>query len=161
MDSPSGLFMTVWTDSVSDRDWLLKYSGGGWPHITLAYTGSSVEFPEILEMGSFALSLLAGRTVQVDRAVVSSWEKEGKQMHDVLLAFDAENEQFIKNAQAQLLDKYWGGDRVPKPSMHATPHVTYQTGYKTREEAERVAEILTSHFKMRKISLCVNGIFYT
>lgn len=155
-----GLYMTVWNYSPVEREFLLNDTRGGWPHVTLIHTGTSVGTEELIDMGAFASHILVSMPLFLDRAFVASRVEDGKTVYDVRMGLDPESEKRIKDAQAQLLAKYWIGDREPKPFMHDTPHIVYQCNILREDYAKRTAEDMDMLLKQKEHSVVVNGVIY-
>lgn len=131
----SGWFMTVW-DRQSPYDVILRPTSGGWPHVTIAYTGTHVSPRELKKVATVLLGLWAWTDVTLDRATVHSFmlEHGGDMRHDVVVGIAEEKE--------VLLTREFIKTRFPdthQTFVMAAPHVTVGI-FSSREDAEQRAQ---------------------
>lgn len=159
---PSGIFLSVWSESPGIRDMFLKTTKGGWPHITVVYTGKAKSLVELLPYGGNVLQELSGKNFILEKALVSTYvDKDGSTVYDVLLEFDDESTAAIKKVQTNLKKEWSLSEDVEKHSWHSTPHVTYQTNLPNRVVAEDLAEYLTEILQSAQFAVFVNGVFFS
>lgn len=131
----SGIFIVVWDEKQQDKSDVLRTTVGGYPHMTLAYTGTHLSRDFLVGTARDVLAEWAGRTLTLTEAYANSFEKEpGVMRHDVLMR--VQQTEAVEMSRLNHLRKHYGN--ADKFSMNE-PHVTHGTGYASREEAERVA----------------------
>ena len=147
----SGIYLTVW-DDVHDFDRVLKPTKGGWPHITLAWTGKNLSREELKTVAKEAMDYWALRPVTLSRARVNTFfhEGEGKHRHDVLLIVDEAKE--IEASRDVLLRTAFPA-RQEKFNM-MEPHVTAKICW-SEEEAEKECDRLN---EILPLTVEVNGV---
>lgn len=146
----SGIFLIVWDETLRNQSPILKPTRGGWPHITLAYTGSNLGKTALCSTAaSITLATLTlGMTITITEAYVNSFENEpGHIRHDVLLRI-AENEYIEELRQTFIREKY---ENHKDFSMH-DPHVTHAI-YESQQSAKTQADYLNQIFLPYKVTL--------
>lgn len=137
----SGIYLTVWDPEHRHKSPVLFSTKGGWPHITLVYTGKHLSKSELVKTATQVFQAFMLETVFLVRAEVNSFEdRPGHMRHDVLLITDRviDLEQLRKT---YLRDVY--PDLASKFAMR-TLHVTHGI-YEDKAEAESVANRLNQH----------------
>lgn len=134
----SGIFLTVWCE----EDYrFLQTTIGGYPHVTLVYTGNSLNKGQLTVSATKVLFDCMGKTITLSKAYVNSFsDKPGHMRHDVLL--DINEKYMIEDLRIKHIKVMKNWDT--KFSMR-DPHVTYGI-YETREEAEQVAKLLNQNY---------------
>lgn len=138
----SGVYLIVWDENAKEHSDLLKVTKGGYPHITVAYTGKLIPKNVLLEISSALFSKWALVKVLFVKATVNSFfeSSTGKIRHDVLLLIDKSDE-IEKNR-----DEFFRG--LPSSELFSmqNPHVTHGIYYdeaKAKEIADAInADIL-------------------
>lgn len=133
----SGIYLICWDDKDRDESLVLKPTKGGYPHITLAYTGKHATPDQLAVAAAKILREWRLREITIIGAYVNSFKKDdGTMRHDVLMRIaeadavaDARNvyirSQFANSGQFFMIE----------------PHITHAI-YETQEQAERACEIL-------------------
>lgn len=145
----SGIFLIVWSEVNDDPDTSyespLKTTTGGYPHITLLYSGKgTVPASELAEFGGVALGRAYNRLVRVDDVYVNSFKHEGvgKKRHDVLFQLDEDSAKWIESLRSEAREKWQG--KSAKFSMHK-PHISHSYHW-DEESAKYTAERLKERF---------------
>jgi hypothetical protein len=137
----SGIYLVVWDEERKDETPVLKTTKGGYPHITVAYTGKELSLLELKETASNVFSQWVLEKVILTKAYVNSFKDgSGRMRHDVLISIDKENE-IEETRRVYLKNKYANHDTF----FMRTPHVTYGI-YEEQSIAERVVGILNKTF---------------
>lgn len=149
----SGIYLTVWDNEKKHESPVLCPTKGGWPHITLAYTGNHLTKGELVATATQVLQAWMLETVFLTEARVNSFQdRPGHTSHDVLMATNRV-EDLEQLRQTYLRDAY-------PPEVHGQfnmrpLHVTYGI-YEDRAEAERVADRLNR--EVLPYSVAVTGV---
>jgi hypothetical protein len=132
----SGIFLIVWNDTDKDKCAVLKPTKGGYPHITVAYTGKNLSQEALVSLSTEIFSEWALKNVTLKRAYVNSFKPEnGPTRHDVLIEIG--EMQAVEDTRTRYLR---GLSNHNKFSMNA-PHVTHAI-YSDLAEAENTVEQL-------------------
>lgn len=101
----SGIFLIVWdTAHKKNLNDPLMPTSGGYPHITVVYSGNRLAMPHLLKMGKIALGSSVGNTVTLVEPYINSFVKEdGTQRHDVLLRLDVDATKYIDELRSALV----------------------------------------------------------
>lgn len=94
----SGIFLILWEDS---KERTLPTLDGGYPHVTLTYTGKTVTLPSLKAWAAvIASSNLMGHEVTLERTTQNNFlhEKSGKQRYDVFLIPDSTTMALLQQA---------------------------------------------------------------
>jgi len=134
----SGLFLVVWEDVDDEKDRALHATKGGYPHITLFYTGRELTRDMLVLQSESAMRMFALKTVNLVSAEVDEFDKNGEMQYYVLLHLDPEGDKIIQFYRDLLVAAF--PMDVSSIFTMRKPHVTYKT-CKTREEADRWAHI--------------------
>lgn len=136
----SGIYLIVWDEQEKDET-VLKTTKGGYPHITVAYTGNELSILDLKETASNVFSQWALENITLTRAYTNSFQDgSGRMRHDVRLSLNR-HEEIEETRRVHLKDKYANHDKF----VMRTPHVTYGI-YEELYIAERVVEILNKTF---------------
>jgi hypothetical protein len=130
----SGIFLSVWSN-VPTEESVLKTTSGGYPHITLFYSGKgTVEPDELADFGCQVLKNGYARKMRIVGAYVNSFfhERKGKQRYDVLMKLDENTMEWIQATRVESRKRF--GPVAEKFSM-VSPHVTHAIFW-SREDAE-------------------------
>lgn len=133
----SGIYLIVWNNTAKDKCFVLKPTKGGYPHITLAYTGKQVKPSELVKTASLVLGQWALANITCTRAYVNSFKPaNGPMRHDVLIEIGETTA--IENTRTTFLrDVYPDADKF---SMH-NPHITHAIFDNLVEAEARVEEL--------------------
>ena len=135
----SGIYMIVWNDTDKDKCRVLKPTKGGYPHITLAYTGKHLTAKDLKAVAAIIMNAYALTKVTLTKAYVNSFKPlNGPFRHDVLI--EIKEEDMVEQARALFLRSAFPNSDLF--SMHK-PHVTHAI-FAERLEAETVAEKLNA-----------------
>jgi hypothetical protein len=133
----SGVFLTVWDTAARDASPVLRTTSGGYPHITLVYTGDAINSRVLYISASDLVAGFVFDTVTLTHAFVHSFDKDGRTRYDVLLGLDAAIDQKVRDARA-FFEKETG------ISFDNVPHVTHGI-YDTPEAAEAARAAVAAH----------------
>lgn len=126
----SGLYLIVWDNEQKD---ILRTTKGGYPHLTVAYTGKSFTKEELIKIAQDVFPKLALSSLVCTRAYISSFEYQNQMRHDVLL--EVANNDLIIEARTVHFQ-----DAVTRP-LHIT-HGTYWTLAEAKVVADQVNVLL-------------------
>jgi len=150
----SGLFLTVWCDDQYD---LLNATKGGYPHITIFYSGKTFTHQKLIDFGMKTLEILLHDcktlplfTLRQEDVVLSSFFEKStkKQRYDVLLNLDKKSREFVEKIRTELKLGDFGDDIFMQ-----TPHVTQKIFY-SEQEANDYKDMFT---KQMPIDIQVTG----
>jgi hypothetical protein len=132
----SGVFLTVWDDKCAHESPVLKSTRGGYPHITLAYTGKARAIDELVDYAVHALRVFAGQDVVLVSAYINSFEdRPGHMRHDVLMELNGDMNVLLARERAAITEAPLSG------KFHVT-HATFELW----EEAQGAVEALNGCF---------------
>ncbi len=135
----SGIYLVVWDERNKDKSQVLRTTKGGYPHVTVAYTGKELSLPCLQLLAASMISEWVLKTLTLTSAVVNSFEDTpGHVRHDVLLLTN-KSEEIEHTRQTFLRANYPNHERF---SM-IKPHVTYGI-YESKEDAKMIAELLNA-----------------
>lgn len=130
----SGIYLVVWDNKNKHNTPLLKPTKGGWPHMTLAYTGKHLSREQLVGVAADVFPHWAGKLLTLCRAYVNSFEdRPGHTRHDVLLEVEEVDE--VEESRTWSLRSSF---RNYLAFSMNDPHVTHGV-YETLEEAKEVA----------------------
>lgn len=159
----SGVYFIVWDDH-KDHFRLLKPTDGGWPHITLFYSGTNIDLHTLQSMARL-IADASSRPVTIADVRINSFmhEREGKMRYDVLLDLDKATIEYIDRTRMMcaLVNSFDTAQFEQKVSM-MKPHITVGC-YWTQEEAaahyEQVAKLLEEEKREgRSVHVKVTGV---
>lgn len=151
----SGIYLDVW-DGSRDHPFnaVLEGTKGGWPHITVAYTGKLLSKAILKAHCKQLFDSWVCTKVTLQRARVNTFtiERTGETRHDVLLDLHDDDAKRVEATRDEL--------RQAHPDLHEqfsmiTPHVTKRI-CKTRDEADALAKELND--KWLPLTVKVIGI---
>lgn len=136
----SGVYLTVWSDD-ERRKQVLRTTEGGYPHVTLGYSGDKLSRAELLTEAIVALrdSVLTEATIthcKVNSFDLNHGEGEPRMRHDVLMLLDRDT-----NALVQRLRENMEEDYPEETFSTGEPHVTHAIFDTADEAAERALEL--------------------
>lgn len=134
----SGIYLGLWDDFKREHSPVLKPTKGGWPHITVAYTGKVLSAEMLIKVSVACFTDWALRPVTLESAYVNSFEeKAGVMRHDVLLALADDDKKAIETLRNAHVKAH------PKAAQFTmrTPHVTHSI-HTTAAEAEATAQLI-------------------
>lgn len=132
----SGIYLICWDEKQKDNSMLLKPTKGGYPHITIAYTGTIVDKESLVKLSTTIFNACALKTVKLTRAYVNSFSLTPLlKRHDVLLEVEPFEE--IMAARTMLLQPLPNSEQFSMHPFHITHGIYYQ-----EETAHHVAEEL-------------------
>lgn len=139
----SGIFIIVWDTINKNSSHVLNTTKGGYPHVTVAYTGKELSVTSLKEVAAQIFSEWCLENITLARAEVCSFEDRPDHMrHDVLLILSTENQAEIEETREVFLKKKFANHTH---FFMRTPHVTYGI-YEERGEAEMVAQELNAKY---------------
>ena len=123
---------------------VLQTTKGGYPHVTLCYTGRKVEEPKLVAIGALCMQkITAGgsRKLTLNNVMVNKFfeEKTGKDRYDVLIELDQASIQQINELREWAIPQ----DAVDKAIMRP-PHVTHSIHYDAQSAEQTAAALQTS-----------------
>ncbi len=126
----SGIYLIVYENTPVK---LLETTKGGYPHITVAYTGKHLDVPQLMAIVPEIFIATVMESVTLIKASVNSFieEKTGKERHDVLISVNLQTQELIEQ-QRVLLRKCYSQDH--SKFFMREPHVTAKI-CSTKEEA--------------------------
>jgi hypothetical protein len=138
--------LVVW----DKEDDILQKTKGGWPHVTVAYTGKSLPAGELACHAGSMLSTTQGQDlfngpkdkVTLTEAYVNSFECNGKMRHDCLVRIDKNAQQMVTEFRDYLRERF--PEKSKEFSMH-DPHVTcgiHDTVEAAQEQVDRLNALL-------------------
>lgn len=132
----SGIFLVVWDESKKDLSMPLHTTKGGYPHMTVAYTGENLPRIELIKVAQKLLNEWALEKVTLTKAYVNSFEdRPGHIRHDVLMEVDKSTEERIElNRRHMLTEVYSNSDAFFMKKVHVT-HGIFET---VQEAQDRV-----------------------
>lgn len=133
----SGVFLIVWDPVARDASPVLRTTSGGYPHITLVYTGGAVGRSVLYHFSSSLVSVFMFDEITLTHAFVNSFEKNGQMRHDVLLGIDEASDKKVRTTCAVF-------EKATKMAFDNTPHVTHGI-YDTPEAAEAARAAVSAH----------------
>lgn len=149
----SGVYLVVWDfeknadTGVSLYDQILKNTKGGYPHITLFYSGKTLTTEELNNFVSFKVftNLVGNTKLGMQEAYVNTFQlSDGTWRHDCLLRLDEKATTLIEQARMMLVQTSFP-NKWQTFSMHP-PHITlgiYDTAEGARKHADQVNAILS------------------
>lgn len=147
----SGVYLIVWDDKLSVDNAILKTTKGGYPHITLLYSGNLVSKKDLNDVGHASLEKLYNSSLTLNQAYVNTYtDKDGKEWHDVLLG--VKEYEVIEGIRHRLVDKFEKSNEF----FMGKPHVTHST-YETRERALEVSLFISSLLNEDNVKVRITG----
>ena len=151
----SGVYLIVDTSSEFKSD-ILKPTKGGWPHVTVAWTGKHLSERLLAMTGSQVFNQVDKKEeFQLTSSYVNSFQKsDGTWRHDVLMGVDEHLSEFIDSCRNVFFIPSCSmpKEMVAKFNMQK-PHVTHGI-YNTKEKAELASKQLN---EMLPINISITG----
>jgi len=145
----SGIYLIVWDNASKAQSPILKSTKGGYPHITLAYTGKHVDTLGLCSTSTGLFDKCVMREVTCVGAQVNSFEERpGKMRHDVLILLSQGDTVWVETLRREHLMTY---SNWPEFSMRS-PHITHGI-YETVEEAGKVATALNAAYLPTRVTI--------
>jgi hypothetical protein len=133
----SGIYLIVWDEQHKEKSPVLKATKGGYPHITLAYTGDELKREQLIKTAGEVLAEWGLKKVTLQKAYVNSFSDHPNHMrHDVLVEV-LDKESIEASRIRYLKDVYQNSDKFAMRN----PHVTYGI-YESLGEATEIARKL-------------------
>lgn len=147
----SGVFLVVWDftkDPVtreSKYDEILKNTKGGYPHITLFYSGKHINKDDLKHFSHDCFDdWVTDTEIYIVSAYVNSFQlgdgQDAKWRHDCLLKVDDTTAVRVKNYREDNVRSYFGEEISAKLSMHP-PHITAGIHWTKKDAQEHVNSI--------------------
>lgn len=135
----SGIFITVWDNEKEDQSQVLNTTSGGYPHVTLAYTGQKVDREQLVIVAAYVLKDASLRPLTLTNAYVNSFVKDnGEERHDVLLALSQEDVTYLERCRGVYIrSKFSNVGDFTMRDLHVTHAIC-----STREEAQMIVDRL-------------------
>ena len=128
----------MWNNTDNDNSPVLRTTKGGYPHITIAYTGKLLSSDDLTEFGMAIFSILSLNRVTLERAHVNSFTTgRGYERHDVLVSLAEGDAACIEKMRDHVRTKCENADKFSMQPAHVTHGI-----YDTLEEAEAAAKAL-------------------
>jgi len=133
----SGIYLTVWDKA---QPGLLSATKGGWPHVTLAYSGKHLSRSELVELSHRCFADWALGELTLVGARVNSFEKTpGIMRHDVLLDLAASDAAAIRGTRQM----YLSHNSKSANFVMREPHVTHSI-HSTLVDAQAMVDHLNA-----------------
>ena len=133
----SGVYLIVWDD---DNQELLHTTKGGYPHITIAYTGKLLEKAKLVEIANKAMREMVMNTVTLSNVFVNSFEdKHGNMRHDVSLQVKSDG--MVEEFRQRELDVLENSSKFYMRDLHVT-HSIHTDRASAEKVAKRVSKLL-------------------
>lgn len=83
----SGVYLIIWDNQLKEKCPVLSTTKGGYPHITLAYTGNHLSKEELCKTSNNIFEKVVLNPIKLTRAYVNSFKvkETGQMRHDVLM----------------------------------------------------------------------------
>jgi hypothetical protein len=134
----SGVYLIVWDEALGAQSNVLQPTKGGWPHLTLAWTGKHLPREILVTIAGLCFPYWAMRTIVLTKAYVNSFQENGGAMrHDVLLEVSADIVDDIEKTRESYLKPH---DHSEQFAMRK-PHITHSI-HATAEDAQVIVERL-------------------
>lgn len=131
----SGVFVIVWNDKDKDTSPVLRTTVGGYPHVTVLYTGQHATVKALFAAARPVMERIIGETWTIVGAHVNAWRNDaGVIRYDVLMTFGQQTERAILSMRAELAAALSYAAPASNP-----PHVTHGA-FSTPEDAERALQ---------------------
>ncbi len=121
----SGVFLIVW-----ERNLILQTTSGGYPHVTMFYSGDSINVPHLMLYAERAFSMTVMHDIELSSARIDPVETKRGLKYYVLL--DITDTTLLDSVQAFLMSTI--PEEMEGKVFARKPHVTYKI-CDTREEA--------------------------
>ena len=96
----SGIFLIVWDDK---PDEFLKPTKGGWPHITIGYSGKNLCKENLVHLSQSVFEEFALEEITLDRLYINSFTtSKGVTRHDVLAMVSEKDSKDLQKARESL-----------------------------------------------------------
>lgn len=136
----SGIYLITWDEQFKEKSLVLKSTKGGYPHMTLAYTGDHLNKDQLVQTASQVINEWCMKKITLSKAYVNSFsDKPDHVRHDVLLEV-LESESVEASRTRYIRDVYPNSGQF---SMNK-PHVTYGI-FESKEEASLWAKKLNDN----------------
>lgn len=134
----SGVYLTLWDEAQRHTSPVLKPTKGGWPHITLAWTGKALDPIELTQIAANCFAEWTLRPVTLNRAIVTSFEEpQGVMQHRVLIALRDEDADAVRATRSRHLAPYHNSDQFAMRD----PHISHSI-HMTLADAQGTARML-------------------
>jgi hypothetical protein len=135
----SGVYLTLWDEELKDKSEVLRPTRGGWPHITVAYTGILLPLSELVKIALNVLPYWVLKDVMLQSAYVSTFEMKpsGKIRHDVLISMSLADVNLVNVTRATHLLPYPGSGEFAMRTNHVMHSI-----HDSKESAEATVEML-------------------
>lgn len=123
-------------------------------HITVVHTGDLLHTGLLKTIMADTTTALVGQTFNLDRAIVSSFIRDGRQRHDVLLYVDDHGAKEVEDFRATFVRGRFEKETHEKFNMRQ-PHVTVFTCWDSAHEADKRCEEIN---KMLPLQVYATGV---
>jgi len=139
----SGIFLILWDEGQRDKSPVLRPTKGGWPHITLAYTGKEMAPSELSQIAFRCFAGWLMRPVTLMEAHITSFveDKTGLAQHRVLISLSADDAAAVETSRDTYIRPYGNSDKFAM----RPPHVSHSI-HATLAEAESVVRMLNEDY---------------
>lgn len=144
----SGIYLIVWDETGKEKSPVLKATKGGYPHITLAYTGDHMDTQDLSFTASKVILDVAQLEITLTKAYVNSFQpKDAPFRHDVLIEI-AEEALIEQIRQVRLKASF------PKSDLFSMrkPHVTHGI-FDNVDDAQATVKLLNEHHLPLKVKI--------
>ena len=137
----SGLYLIVWDDN-KPFNRVLQPTKGGWPHITLAYTGKNANTNDLKKFSTKMFDHWVMKEITLDKAYVNSFQYDsGEWRHDCLLQVDENTANSVKQFREILKQEFHNSDKFSMNDPHVTAGI-YSSAEEAQTHTDRLNDIL-------------------
>ena len=118
----SGIYLTLWDEDRRHESHVLKPNKGGWPHITLAWTGKELPLEVLLDIAGKCFPGWARKPVTLMRVYLTSFEDPpGVVQHRVLIELSDMDKIFVEQTRDAHIRPYANSEKFAM----RLPHITH------------------------------------
>lgn len=129
-------------------------ANGNCPHITIAYTGQTVNAVELKNAACNTMHNLVLRRIGIETAMLSCYRKgESSELrYDVLLMLDSDSAEMVEEERRELESKYTWAIHATKRVSHVT-HSTHCTAKEANQALKTVQLALPTTLKITGVTI--------
>lgn len=130
----SGIYLVLWDPAHKHQSPVLHSTRGGYPHLTVAYTGKELSVASLKQVATNVFAKWALDIIILEKAVVFSFEdRTGQMRHDVII-MTKEREKIEETRELYLKQPFANHQQFTM----RVPHVTFGA-FETAADAEKAA----------------------
>ena len=146
----SGVFLLVWDSALRDRSLVLRPTRGGYPHITLAYSGEHLGREQLVGLAARAQEEFALMEIELSTAYVNSFDAGDRMRHDVLVGLG--NTQAMRAHRARHYAQLEEEGSVIMRDLHVT-HAIFDDRKAAEECALRLNKLLPAQVQITGVTI--------